>query len=105
MSGEEVFVGLVAIAVGAFAVLAAVLNKDWHYGLGKIRWIEGRFGRAGARAFYALLGAALIVLGVAIALGFSPNKSTGRRDGETELLPVQPDWLHRLLDDGRVAVR
>lgn len=75
MNAEEVFVGGVSVALGVLAVLAAIGNWDCCFQLAKVRWLETFGGRRATRAVYALVGAALIVLGVAIALGFAPNKS------------------------------
>ena len=91
MNPEELFVGGVAIALGALAVAAAIGNWDRCFQSAKVRWIETLGGRRTARAMYALVGIALIVLGVAIALGFGPNKSrrgvsqTSPRDTAPEL--------------------
>jgi hypothetical protein len=101
MNLEELFVGFVAVTLGALAAAAAVSNLDWCYRLHKIRWIEARWGRAGARIFYALLGAALIGLGVAIALGFGPNKSVR---GDTSSRPPRPGRLHGLIHHGGVPL-
>ena len=75
MNPEELFVGVVAIALGVLAVAAAIGNWDCCFQSAKVRWIETLGGRRTARAIYAFVGVALIVLGVAIALGFGPNKS------------------------------
>jgi hypothetical protein len=74
MAVQDVFVGVVAIGIGLFALLAAIFNWDWSYRLWKARWVEARFGRRGARVFYVILGLAMIALGVAIAVGFGPNR-------------------------------
>ena len=74
MAMQDVFVGAVAICIGLFALLSAIFNWDWSYRLWKARWAEARFGRRGARVFYVILGLAMIALGVAIAVGFGPNR-------------------------------
>jgi hypothetical protein len=82
MNLEELFVGVVAVVLGLVGIVAAIGNWDHWYRFSKIRWIESIGGRRCARALYALLGIVLIALGVAIALGFGPNKSepqSGRR--------------------------
>ena len=71
----DVFVGSVAVVLGVLAVAAAAGNWDRCYQFAKIRWLESMAGRGVARAAYAAVGVALILLGVAIALGFGPNKS------------------------------
>ena len=72
---QDVFVGAVAVGIGLFALLSAAFNWDWSYQLWKARWVESRFGRRGARIFYAILGVVMIALGVAIAVGLGPNRS------------------------------
>jgi hypothetical protein len=75
MAAQDIFVGAVALGIGIFAILSAVFNWDWSYQLWKARWVETRFGRRGARIFYAILGMVMIALGIAIAAGFGPNKT------------------------------
>lgn len=72
MEVQDVFVGAVAIGIGIFALLSGVLNWEWSYRLWKARWVEARFGRRAARAFYVILGLSMIALGIAIAAGFGP---------------------------------
>ena len=79
MLPQDYFVGGVAVFLGSFALVGALLNLDWYYQLKKARRIETRLGRRGARWFYALLGLGLIALGIAIACGFSPNKAAQRK--------------------------
>ena len=88
------FVGTVAIACGLFVMLAAALNWDWCYRLRIARWIEKRFGRGCARGFYATLGILLIALGIAIALGFGPNRPKPR--GPKALALRSTRRMHRL---------
>ena len=75
MAAQDIFVGAVALGIGSFALLSALFNWDWSYQLWKARWVEARFGRRGARVFYAILGTVMIALGIAIAVGFGPNKT------------------------------
>jgi hypothetical protein len=91
MNPEHLFVGGVAVALGVTALLVSVGNWDACYRFSKIRWVESRGGRAAARCTYAVLGALLVMLGIAIALGFGPNASTRRTDtSATEWLAA---WL------------
>jgi small neutral amino acid transporter SnatA (MarC family) len=71
---DEVFVGGVAVALGLFFLAVAASNWDWYFSLRSARLMGRLLGRSGARIFYALLGAGLVTLGVAIACGFGPNK-------------------------------
>ena len=69
MGAEQLFVGSVAILVGFFGLVAAIHNHDWYFRLPKARWIEKRLGRTAARVVYAMLGIALVVLGIGIMAG------------------------------------
>ncbi len=77
MSGSiaDMFVGVVAVALGLAILLSSATNWQNAYRLRKTRWLEARLGRSGARVVLAVLGVALIALGVAIAMGFAPNAS------------------------------
>ena len=75
MSYADAFVGMVAIGLGILGLAAAVGNWEGFYQLNKARWIETVAGRTTARCTYCLLGIGLIVLGLAIARGFGPNRS------------------------------
>ena len=79
MNLEELFVGCVAVLLGAVGLIAAIANWDVFFQFSKVRWIESIGGRRLARAFFALVGALLIALGFAIAGGFGPNKSRSPR--------------------------
>ncbi|HEX7811281.1 MAG TPA: immunity 17 family protein [Burkholderiales bacterium] len=51
--------------VGAFVIVAAMLDWNWFFEHPKAKFFVGHFGRGGARLFYAALGCALVVLGFA----------------------------------------
>ena len=74
MNWADLFVGSVAILLGITGVAAALFNSDASFQIAKARWIERRGGRRAARSVYAIVGLLLIVLGIAIAAGFGPNK-------------------------------
>jgi len=81
-TGPDIFVGSVALILGTVFLLAALLNYEAAYQLPKAQAIENRFGRRGARIFYALLGIVLLGLGGAIMAGFAPNVDReGRQSG------------------------
>lgn len=82
MIEQEILVGAIAIIVGAVCLAAAIFNWEWYYELQKSRWVESLCGRIGARIVTALIGAGLIVLGCAIALGFGPNTSHANAGAE-----------------------
>jgi hypothetical protein len=79
MNPEHLFVGGVSIVLGMTAVVVSIGNWDACYRFTKIRWVESWGGRWAARWTYALIGIALIALGIAIALGFGPNATRGRQ--------------------------
>jgi hypothetical protein len=79
MNPEHLFVGGVSITLGMTAIVVSIGNWDACYRLAKIRWIESWGGRRAARWSYALIGVALIALGIAIATGFGPNATRGRQ--------------------------
>ncbi|MCO6456855.1 MAG: hypothetical protein J5I93_16275 [Pirellulaceae bacterium] len=74
MQLQDVFVGSVSIAIGLLALAAAIGNWEVSFQLRAGRWFERRWGRMGARVAYAVLGASLIALGIALAAGFGPNR-------------------------------
>jgi hypothetical protein len=63
---QDMVVAGVAFALGALALASALLNLEWAHRLRKAQWVEARYGRRGARLAFALVGAALVALGVAI---------------------------------------
>lgn len=80
MDTADLLVGSIAIVIGIMTVLSAMFNWERAYKLGKVRGIEAKFGRRGARIFYGLLGATLIALGSLIAAGLGPYKSPPQRN-------------------------
>ena len=66
---EDLFVGSVAILLGSLLVGCAITNWSWYYSLRTAQLLERVLGRSGVRIFHALLGLAIIALGVAIARG------------------------------------
>jgi len=79
MLDTDLFVGSVAIALGAFVASAAIFNWDWYYQLRKPQWVESLWGRTTARIIFAIVGLGLIVLGGVIAIGMltDPTKKSG----------------------------
>ncbi len=61
--------GWVIAASGAFAICGAVLDLEFFMNHRKAQVFLRLFGRNGTRVFYGLLGSALVVLGLLIALG------------------------------------
>lgn len=65
MEPSEYFILALFIGLGVFSIVAAAFNFDWYFQTSGAMTFVRRFGRGGARIFYALLGVALIVCGVA----------------------------------------
>ena len=68
----DLLVGLLACFIGVVALVAAIVNWESSFQLDKARWIERRWGRGGARLFYACIGILMIGLGALIAFGAAP---------------------------------
>lgn len=64
MDISEYFFLVAFIVLGLFSVVAALFNIEWYFQTGGASVFVRRWGRKGARIFYALLGAALIGCGV-----------------------------------------
>jgi hypothetical protein len=64
--------GLLVAAAGVFSCCGAGFDWDWFMGSSKARLIVMILGRTGGRIFYGLLGAALVIGGIVIAL--SPER-------------------------------
>jgi small neutral amino acid transporter SnatA (MarC family) len=67
---EDLFVGSVAAAIGFFLLTAAARNWPQLYSLRSSRWLESHLTRTKVRILHALLGLALMALGLAIAQGY-----------------------------------
>ena len=63
--------GLLLVAAGVFSLCGAGFDWEWFMNNRKARIIAAVLGRKGARAFYAILGIALVVFGVLVTLGFA----------------------------------
>ena len=61
--------GFIIVGAGLFAIAGAVFDWDFFMESRKARLFTTLLGRTGARAFYALLGIALLVLGALMAAG------------------------------------
>ena len=65
--------GLVLAAIGIFSVCGAALDWEFFMNHRKARFMVAILGRAGARAFYGLLGSGLVVCGALMSLGLFPD--------------------------------
>ncbi|WP_106831379.1 immunity 17 family protein [Parabacteroides pacaensis] len=63
MDVTEYFFLFTFIALGIFSLIAAILNIEWYFQTNGASLFVRRWGRKGARIFYALLGIALISCG------------------------------------------
>jgi small neutral amino acid transporter SnatA (MarC family) len=61
--------GWVLAGCGAFAICGAAFDWEWFMNHRKAQFFVRLFGRNGTRVFYAVLGSALVVLGVLMAAG------------------------------------
>lgn len=78
---------LIIVAAGAFSLAGAVLNWDWFMNARKAQFFVRRFGRNGARAFYAILGIALMTLGIGMGLGIVPTKGRAAATMDDDAAP------------------
>ena len=69
MSAEHVIIGAAVALAGLFSVVCAAKDYDWFMESRKAKAALWLLGRAGARMFYIVLGAVLIVVGVCLAFG------------------------------------
>ena len=70
----NVALGLLWVAAGGFSVAGGICDWEWFMNSGKARGVVSLFGRNGARVFYCLLGAAIGVAAVLMAMGVIPMK-------------------------------
>lgn len=64
MDISEYFFLIVFIALGLFSIIAAAFNIEWYFQTSGAAIFVRRWGRKGARIFYALLGIALVGCGI-----------------------------------------
>lgn len=62
-------VGLILVAGGIFSICGAVFDWDWFINHYKAQFFVTLIGREGARIFYGILGAVLVVMGALITVG------------------------------------
>jgi len=71
MNRQDIVMATVAFSLAVLAFVAALGNRDEFYRLPKVRWIDERWGRTTARAWYATVGLLLAATGLAILSGWS----------------------------------
>lgn len=60
----EYFILSIFIFLGLFSLVAALFNFDWYFKTSNAMTIIHWLGRSGARIFYGILGAVLIICGI-----------------------------------------
>lgn len=79
MSFEGLFYGLFFVGVGIFSICGAACDWEWFINSRKARFFVTIFGRNGARIFYGLLGSAIVLIGVLMALGLVSTERKRQR--------------------------
>lgn len=102
MSIQGVVIGLMLAAAGVFSICGAALNWDWFLESHKARFFVNTFGRNGARAIYGVLGLALLVIGVLMALGIVSSERKRKRFSLPQSKVEQP--AETQVCDGRVTL-
>jgi hypothetical protein len=67
---QDIFVGVITCLAGLLFLFGAATNNQFLLDLHKTRWVVNLWGRSGARIFVGIVGAGLIVLGIAIIRGW-----------------------------------
>lgn len=70
MKPLDLVVGAVACSLGALFLLAGILGREELLRLSRLQRLIAQTGRIAARVISAILGLALIALGIAIATGW-----------------------------------
>lgn len=86
MIPHNLFIGSVALVLGASALGASLANYGGLFQLAKVRMLEESLGRNGARLACGLLGCGLIILGGLIVTGVLPRKWSQTEPIRTPLL-------------------
>ena len=60
---------VVLMLAGAYVLLGGLLNWDWFMNSRKAGWVVRIIGRQGARFFYMIVGAVLVVMGALAEAG------------------------------------
>ncbi|MEZ6055708.1 MAG: immunity 17 family protein [Planctomycetaceae bacterium] len=62
-------IGLLFIAVGAFAACGGIFNWEWYMNSRRARFFSAILSRTGARIFYVIVGTGIAVLGAMVTGG------------------------------------
>lgn len=66
----DLLVGGISVVLGIVCLLASLVPIAWFYQLPKAQWVSRHWGAGAARAFYGILGLALVIWGAVIASGW-----------------------------------
>jgi hypothetical protein len=70
MQAHDLLVGGLAAIVGLVLIAGAIVNGSWLLSLPKFRRLSESIGKTAARVVIALLGVAVIAIGITIASGW-----------------------------------
>lgn len=73
MRWDDLFVGALALGLGAVATASAIGIVEAPYQLRTVRLVQRRYGQAAARALLLFLAALMLLSGSAILSGFRPT--------------------------------
>lgn len=72
---EGVIIGALFVFAGLFCIWGAFMNFDWFMNSSRAWLVVKILGRGGARIFYMVLGAVIVVAGILAMLGILKNAS------------------------------
>ena len=64
----SVIMAVICLAAGLLSVAAALFDFDWFFNSPNARSLTGRMPRRWARAFYFIIGLAIIAMGVTVVI-------------------------------------
>ena len=85
MITQDIFVGIVAIAVGIFVMASAVIQWQWINRFWMTRRIENAANGSISRLVIIGLGALCTILGTLLLLGFFPSESESEPEPKEKL--------------------
>ena len=82
MIHPDLFVGIVAVALSIFVLVAAILDWDGVYALRAPKMIEARWGRGKARIAVMLVGVILLAIGIYLLYGLAGKSESNARQSK-----------------------